>query len=61
MSDVDANFRETEGSEKSLYARVLYSGHPVRSVHGVLDWVPLSDLIGILSPYVPEDITSLCG
>ncbi|CAG8362180.1 unnamed protein product [Penicillium salamii] len=51
---------ETEGSEKSFYARVLYSGHPVRTVHGVLDWVPLSDLIGILHPYVPQDITSLC-
>lgn len=56
------NSRETEGDdEKSFYTRVLYSGHPVRSFHGVLDWVPLSDLIDILSPYVPADITSLCG
>jgi hypothetical protein len=56
------NFRETEDAgENSLYARVLYSGHPVRSIYGVLDWVPLSDLIENLSPYIPTDITSLCG
>ncbi|KAJ5158716.1 Histidine phosphatase superfamily clade-2 [Penicillium coprophilum] len=46
---------------KSFYARVLYSGHPVRSIHGLLDWVPLSKLIDIMRPYVPEDIISLCG
>lgn len=45
----------------SFYARVLYSGHPIRSIHGLLDWVPLSELIDIMRPYVPEDITSLCG
>ncbi|KAJ5794102.1 hypothetical protein N7457_000701 [Penicillium paradoxum] len=48
-------------NESSLYARVLYSGHPVRSIHGVLDWVPLSELIDIMHPYVPDDIISLCG
>jgi acid phosphatase len=54
-------FEVWETDEKSLFARVLYSGQPVRSIHGVLDWVPLSDLIGILKPYIPEDIVSLCG
>jgi hypothetical protein len=56
-------FRETKDSKDgaSFYARVLYSGHPIRSIHGVLDWIPLSKLIDIMSPYVPEDITSLCG
>lgn len=56
-------FRETKDSKDgdSFYARVLYSGHPIRSVHGVLDWVPLLKLIDIMRPYVPEDITSLCG
>ena len=47
--------------EKSYYARVLYSGHPVQSIHGSLDWIPLSQLIDILSPFIPEDITALCG
>ncbi|KAJ5429645.1 Histidine phosphatase superfamily clade-2 [Penicillium cf. griseofulvum] len=50
-----------ENHGKSFYARVLYSGHPIRSIHGLLDWVPLSKLIDIMSPYVPGDITSLCG
>ncbi|OQD89556.1 hypothetical protein PENANT_c002G01407 [Penicillium antarcticum] len=54
-------FEVWETDEKSLYARVLYSGQPVRSIHGVLDWVPLSGLISILEPYVPHDIVSLCG
>ncbi|KAJ5490067.1 Histidine phosphatase superfamily clade-2 [Penicillium expansum] len=45
----------------SFYARVLYSGHPIRSIHGLLDWVPLSKLIDIMSPYVSGDITTLCG
>lgn len=43
------------------YARVLYSGQPVQSIHGTLDWIHLSDLIAILSVYVPADIKSLCG
>lgn len=53
--------RETEGSKKDLYARVLYSGQPVQTIHGTLEWLPLSSLIDILAPYVPADITSLCG
>lgn len=53
--------RETEGKTKDLYARVLYSGQPVETIHGTLDWLPLSSLIDILTPYVPEDIVALCG
>ncbi|KAJ5085211.1 Histidine phosphatase superfamily clade-2 [Penicillium argentinense] len=52
---------KTDAKEESLYARVLYSGHPLQTIHGSLDWVPLSQLIDIISPYVPDDITSLCG
>jgi acid phosphatase len=47
--------------EHSQFARVLYSGHPVQTIHGPLNWLPLSQLINIMSPYVPENITSLCG
>jgi acid phosphatase len=53
-------FRETEGKKKDLYARVLYSGQPVQTIHGALEWLSLSSLIDILTPYVPDDITSLC-
>ncbi|KKK20704.1 hypothetical protein P175DRAFT_0521418 [Aspergillus ochraceoroseus IBT 24754] len=52
---------ETEHKEHAFYARVLYSGEPVRTIHGTLDWVPLSDLINIMKPYIPDDIASLCG
>ncbi|KAJ5135777.1 Histidine phosphatase superfamily clade-2 [Penicillium bovifimosum] len=52
---------KAEQHDGSLFARVLYSGHPVRSIHGPLDWIPLSKLIDIMSPYVPGDIISLCG
>ncbi|KAH8649852.1 histidine phosphatase superfamily [Xylariales sp. PMI_506] len=44
-----------------LYARVLYSGQPIETIYGTLDWIPLSELISILSPYVPADIVSLCS
>lgn len=53
--------RETEAERDPFYARVLYSGQPVKTIQGVLDWVPLTDLINVMSPYVPENITSLCG
>ncbi|KAF9579457.1 hypothetical protein BGW38_004272 [Lunasporangiospora selenospora] len=43
------------------YARVLYSGHPIKTIHGTLDWIELSKLISILQVYVPKDIISLCG
>ncbi|KAJ5232849.1 hypothetical protein N7468_005805 [Penicillium chermesinum] len=45
----------------SLFSRVLYSGHPVKTVHGELDWVSIDDLIDIMTPYVPTDIKALCG
>lgn len=48
-------------SDNALYARVLYSGHPVETIHGTLDWIPIAQLIGILEPYVPTDIVALCN
>ncbi|KAI2785969.1 hypothetical protein POX_h09734 [Penicillium oxalicum] len=50
-----------EKHTKDYYARVLYSGQPVQTIHGTLDWIKLSDLIAILSAFVPKDIKSLCG
>ncbi|KAL3443100.1 histidine phosphatase superfamily [Aspergillus insuetus] len=50
-----------ETSKKQFYARVLYSGRAIETIHGTLDWVPLSKLIDILSVYIPEDIFALCG
>jgi acid phosphatase len=43
-----------------FYARVLYSGRTIETVHGVLEWIPIQRLIEILSPFVPEDIVALC-
>ncbi|KAL6693695.1 histidine phosphatase superfamily [Trichoderma pleuroticola] len=51
----------TEKSKKAYYARVLYSGHTLQSIHGSLDWIPLDQLIDILQVYVPEDIIALCN
>src|SRR4051794_9263468 len=48
--------RETNDKSNRYYARVLYSGWVLKTIHGTLDWVPLADLIDIMSPYVPEDI-----
>lgn len=45
----------------AIYARVLYSGQPMETIHGLLDWLPLSRLVGILKPYVPADIVQLCN
>ena len=53
--------RKTDAKQNPYYARVLYSGQPVQTVHGELDWINLSSLIDIMSPYVPENITALCG
>lgn len=53
--------RETEGRSSSLFARVLYCGQPIETIHGTLDWLPLESLIAILQPYVPTDIESLCN
>lgn len=44
-----------------LYVRVLYSGRAVETVHGTLDWIPLSKLLDILRRFVPEDIISMCN
>ncbi|KAL3459640.1 histidine phosphatase superfamily [Aspergillus heterothallicus] len=48
-------------SSKDFYARVLYSGRAIETIHGTLEWVPLSKLIDILSVYIPDDIFALCG
>ncbi|KAJ5183813.1 hypothetical protein N7492_001429 [Penicillium capsulatum] len=50
-----------ETKDADHYARVLYSGHPLQTIHGSLEWIRLSALIDMLSPYVPENITALCG
>ncbi|KAG0078119.1 hypothetical protein BGZ90_005907 [Linnemannia elongata] len=44
----------------TYYARVLYSGHPIKTIHGTLNWIELSELISILQVYVPGDIITLC-
>lgn len=51
----------TAKQKKEYYARVLYSGHMLRSIHGTLDWIPLSQLMDILKVYVPQDIIALCN
>lgn len=45
----------------TYYARVLYSGQPLETIYGILDWIPLTALINILKVYVPTDIVSLCN
>lgn len=51
-------YRQT--SDEEFYARVLYSGYAIETIYGTLDWIPLSSLISILQPYIPDDIISLC-
>ncbi|OJJ45175.1 hypothetical protein ASPZODRAFT_168230 [Penicilliopsis zonata CBS 506.65] len=48
-------------TEDDLFSRVLYSGHPLQTTHGMLEWVSLADLIAILQPFVPDDIITLCN
>ncbi|KAE8153140.1 histidine phosphatase superfamily [Aspergillus avenaceus] len=43
------------------YARVLYSGSAIETVHGTLDWIPLTRLIDILKPFLPDDIIAMCN
>ncbi|RMZ40927.1 histidine acid phosphatase [Aspergillus flavus] len=50
-----------ETSEEKLYARVLYSGSAIETIHGTLDWIPLPALINILKPFIPDDIISMCN
>ncbi|EAW09983.1 histidine phosphatase family protein [Aspergillus clavatus NRRL 1] len=57
-SNIAIEIWETSTSE--LYARVLYSGHPIDTIHGTLDWIPLSQLLNILRPFVPQDIIAMC-
>ncbi|KAI9375060.1 histidine phosphatase superfamily [Aspergillus egyptiacus] len=54
-------FEIWETSDDQLYARVLYSGRAIETVHGTLEWIPLAKLIDILKVYIPEDIMSLCN
>ena len=54
-------FEIWKANDGSLYARVLYSGQPMRTIHGILDWIPLSQLVDILDPFVPKDIIALCN
>ncbi|KAL2867797.1 histidine phosphatase family protein [Aspergillus lucknowensis] len=54
-------FEIWETSAGGFYARVLYSGRAIETIHGTLEWIPLTKLIDILSVYIPEDIFALCG
>ncbi|KAL3476644.1 histidine phosphatase superfamily [Aspergillus californicus] len=54
-------FEIWETDESEFYSRVLYSGRTIETVHGVLEWIPLSSLIDILKVFIPEDIVALCG
>jgi len=60
-SNIAFEIWRTEGTNSSLFARVLYCGKPIETVHGILDWLPLESLIAILKPYVPTDIVALCS
>jgi len=53
--------QDRKTSSGAFYARVLYSGQPLITVHGVLDWIALDDLIDNMAPYVPADIIALCN
>ncbi|KAJ5730449.1 histidine acid phosphatase [Penicillium malachiteum] len=54
-------FEVWKTSDSELYVRVLYSGHPLRTSEGKLDWVPLSKLIRQLNKHVPQDIVAMCS
>ncbi|PYI09126.1 histidine acid phosphatase [Aspergillus sclerotiicarbonarius CBS 121057] len=53
-------FEIWQTSNSELYARVLYSGRAIETIYGTLDWIPLSSLISILKPYIPDDIIAMC-
>ncbi|RAK80200.1 histidine phosphatase family protein [Aspergillus fijiensis CBS 313.89] len=57
-SNIAIEIWETANSEH--YARVLYSGRAIETIHGTLDWIPLASLIEILRPFIPDDIITLC-
>lgn len=50
-----------ETSESEVYARVLYSGRTLETIYGALEWIPVSKLVGILEPFIPEDIFKSCS
>lgn len=52
---------DRETSESEVYARVLYSGRTLETIHGPLEWIPVSKLVEILEPFIPEDIVKLCS
>ena len=52
---------ETWKTGEEYYVRVLYSGSPIRSTLGNLEWIPLKQLIHKWSTYVPKDITAECS
>ncbi|KAF4216827.1 hypothetical protein CNMCM8980_007340 [Aspergillus fumigatiaffinis] len=54
-------FEVWKTSTSEYFARVLYSGHAIETIHGRLDWIPLSKLLDILRPFIPEDIKSMCN
>jgi len=60
-SNIEFEIWKTSDSMNPFYARVLYSGQPIRTIHGVLDWLPVQSLIDILQPFVPTNVTALCG
>ncbi|RAL60120.1 hypothetical protein DID88_000745 [Monilinia fructigena] len=51
----------TAKTNDAYFARVLYSGQPMKSIYGDLDWIPLQSLLGILRRSVPADIVALCN
>lgn len=54
-------YRNRKTNEHQFFIRVLYSGHPLRTVHGDLEWVPLPDIVTQLMVHVPNDIVSMCN
>ncbi|KAJ5197736.1 histidine acid phosphatase [Penicillium cinerascens] len=54
-------FEVWKTNEHQFFVRVLYGGHPLRTVHGDLEWVPLPDIVTQLMVHVPDDIVSMCN
>lgn len=50
----------TDGDNEAFFARVLYSGRTVETIHGPMEWMPLRELLEILRGFVPGDIVSMC-
>jgi hypothetical protein len=65
MKIINKSLRKAKNTNTTLsssfFARVLYSGQPLESIYGRMDWVPLSDLLDILKQYVPGDIIGQCN